>query len=105
MKLYFAKSFYSKEVILEAAHEVNATNATVVEHAGERFEVTIFDIKDLEQESIVRLWFTQLVNDGQLREQLDSRLGRVRDVVIAAAFSRIAFEPLIDSDQQLDDGD
>jgi His-Xaa-Ser system protein HxsD len=104
MKLDFAESFYSKEAILEAAHEVNATHATVVEHVGERFEVTVYDIKDIEHESIVRLWFTQLVNDGQLREQLNSRLGRVRDVVIAAAFSRIAVETLFDSDQQLDDG-
>jgi His-Xaa-Ser system protein HxsD len=92
IKVRFSDTIYSENAVLEAVHEVSSEFPSVVEHVDSHYEVTVSDLRDIEQEASIRLWLMQLVNDGEIRIRLESSHGRVRDVVIAAAFSQIAVD-------------
>ena len=96
LTFHFSETFYSREAILEAVHELRARFPSTVSRADGVFEVLVTGVADPAEEQTVALWLTQLVNDGELRAQIETSLGRARDVVIAAAFSRIIGEPTTD---------
>ncbi len=97
IKVYFSETIYREGAILEAVHELSSDFPAVMARVDGDYEVTVSDIRDAEQDASVRLWLTQLVNDGEIRARLDFSLGRIRDVVIAAAFSQIALDQSADS--------
>ena len=97
IKVHFSETVYGESAILEAVHELSSEFPSVMARVDGDYEVTVSDLRDSEQEASVRLWLTQLVNDGEIRARLESSLGRVRDVVIAAAFSQIALDQSVES--------
>jgi His-Xaa-Ser system protein HxsD len=98
--VHFSETIYREGAILEAIHELSSEFPSVMARVDGHFEVTVTDLRDAEQEASVRLWLTQLVNDGEIRARLDSSLGRVRDVVIAAAFSKIVLDPSVENSEK-----
>lgn len=92
LKVRFSESMYREDAVLGAVHELCSEFPSILTRVDGHYEVTVSDLRDTEQEAAVRLWLSQLVNDGEIRSRLDSSLGRIRDVVIAAAFSKIVFD-------------
>lgn len=85
----FSASYYSQRAVLEAMHEVSSQFPCTAELVGHEHVVSIEGVAEPAQQEAVKLWLVQLVNDAELRERIEVSLGRVRDVVVAAAFSKI----------------
>ena len=70
-------------------HEFVAHYSCLVEEDDHHFIVQISKNDDSPVDEIVKSHFLQLLHDFELRQEIEKSTGKIRDVVIAAAFSQI----------------
>lgn len=70
-------------------HEFVAHHPCLVEEDDLHFIIQISNSADAQDDVLIRSHFLQLLHDHELRQEIEKSTGKIRDVVIAAAFSQI----------------
>lgn len=70
-------------------HEVVAHYPCLIEEDDHHFIIQISNSADTQVDDLIRSHFLQLLHDHELRQEIEKSTGKVRDVIIAAAFSQI----------------
>ncbi|GLI37572.1 hypothetical protein GHYDROH2_10730 [Geobacter hydrogenophilus] len=87
------KEIYDKEAVMAAAYRRTAKYAVEIREEGQNF-VVVFTAKDgrdgneSEVADDVQSFFNDVL-DEQLRQQLEQKTGRIRDLIVQHAFSPI----------------
>lgn len=71
-------------------HEFVAHHPCLVEEDDSHFIIQISNsADDIQVDDLIRSHFLQLLHDHELRQEIEKSTGKIRDVIIAAAFSQI----------------